>query len=348
MALSRRLGVVAILGSCWFTAVACGDDDDSKRPSGSEAGAGGEGGDADGNGAAGSKNTAGKGGTAAAGSGGKPSGGSAGAGGLASGDGGSAGSVEPGVGGAGGSDAEGGAGPLVTLGGQGGAGASSAGGEGGAPLVVTELKSCSDRCVNDNDCKIGADNSYRCNVETNRCENPFDACEADDDCVSHGWFFDCDENVPCFSEDDVCISWQGRGWCASKPDQVLGCITGGEPEMLPVLGSNDEAEVCVDRAWICGDKKTCEVGCSGGFGCGGGKGDICNEATHRCECGAGTECTSGVCGDDDQCAECVTDAHCTPTASISGNDVCVDGKCGCSGPDKCYDYGFAAATTVCE
>jgi hypothetical protein len=359
MALSRRLSVVAILGSCWFTAVACGDDD-TTIPSGSDAGAGGEGGDGD-NGSAGSKNTAGKAGMSTAGSAGTLNLGgnagtagtqSAGTAGVGSGDGGTAGSGD--AGGAGGEDGTspplGGAGGDV---GQAGAGATSAGGEGCAAVVVTELKACSDECLTDDDCSIvipdnPPDTTYKCNVETKKCENPAEVCNIDADCVAFSWFFECDDTFPCFGDDEACISWQGRGWCASKPDPEDGCLTGGAPEVLPLLGGTGTAEVCVDRAWICGAKGKCETGCAEGLGCGDGKGSTCNETTHRCECASGTECASGVCGQDGSCAECSTDEHCAPKAAQTGHDVCVDGVCGCSGPNECPNVPFKNATTVCE
>jgi hypothetical protein len=345
MALSRRLGVVAILGSCWFTAVACGDDD-SSSPSGSEAGAGGEGGDADGNGSAGSKNTAGKAGMSTAGTAGTPNGGNAGTAGTSPGDGGTAGSFDPGVGGEGGVGGESNTSPpMGGAGGDGGSGATSQGGEGGVP-AVTELKICAYSCQTDDDCKVGQDGSNKCDPTTKTCGYPPECAETID-CVpaKSFWLFNCESDADCIPDSEACVTFNGVGYCAEVPTDGQ-CFFGGVPEQQPHQGAQGTVEACIERTYVC-NTGACVQGCLA-FGCDEGVGDTCNETTGLCECAQASECAKGVCGADHHCAECATSADCAPTAAQTGRDVCVDGKCGCSGANKCPASPFKAATAVCQ
>jgi hypothetical protein len=125
------------------------------------------------------------------------------------------------------------------------------------------------------------------------------------------------------------------------------CDFGFEPKDLPRHGTAGVSNVCVgfDR---CQDG-ACTFNCAdplfGGF-CEAGNGDTCNGETGRCECTAGSECRSNVCGVDHLCVQCAVDDDCTGDGP-TGWDICVNGKCGCSSTDICPDV-TDAATPVCE
>ncbi len=336
MALSRRLGVVAILSSCFFVAVACGDDD--SKDTGADAGAGGEGeGGDDGSGSGGTKNTAGKGGTA--GTAGKATGGSAGTGGTPPTDAGAGGEAPQGGVGGEGAATSGGAG----AGGEGATtnGGAGAGGEGGAP-VAEELKTCSWVCQSDDDCKAGADTSNKCDPVAKVCARPA-VCEDNLDCVTSAFMGACESDEGCF-DGTACVAWDGDGQCAWLPFDGA-CDPGSELEALPRMGAAGTIDVCVDRSSACMDGQ-CVPGCAA-VGCAPGNGDTCNEETGLCECEQGTECNSGICNTDKTCAQCSTDEQCAASAAQTGLDICVNGSCGCSAASVCPNP-FASATKACN
>jgi hypothetical protein len=338
MAFSRRLGVIGIVGACWFVAVGCDDDGDQKDTSSD----GGEGGEAPiaGKASAGSLNNAGKGGSGTAGNGGD-AGGETGGAGATGGDGGNAGTA--GQGGAGAEAGNGGAaGTPVGGGGAGGDETGGVGGEGGAPAAVA--KSCANECEIDDDCVRGVDETLKCNQASKRCEDPV-ACSTGADCVPNVNYWDL--SPPCATSDDcipdlqACINWQGQGYCAYL--ELTGCLLPGEAgTSLPEFANaNNQVTVCVVPA-VCTDTKECKPGCEASE-CGAGAGNMCDTATHLCKCTLGTECASTVCGADGMCQECVTAEDCDG----AGRDACVDGKCGCSAAAVCPDT-TAGGTPVCE
>jgi hypothetical protein len=339
MAFSRRLGVIGIVGACWFVAVGCDDDGDQKDTSSD----GGEGGEAPiaGKASAGSLNNAGKGGSGTAGNGGDSGGQTAGTG-ATGGDGGNAGTA--GQGGAGAEAGNGGAAgtPVGGGGGAGGDETGGVGGEGGAPAAVA--KSCANECEIDDDCVRGVDETLKCNQANKRCEDPV-ACSTGADCVPNVNYWDL--SPPCATSDDcipdaqACINWQGQGYCAYL--ELTGCLLPGEAgTSLPEFANaNNQVTVCVVPA-VCTDTKECKPGCEASE-CGAGAGNTCDTATHLCKCTLGTECASTVCGADGMCQECVTADDCDG----AGRDACVDGKCGCSAAAVCPDT-TAAGTPVCE
>jgi hypothetical protein len=345
MAFSRRLGVIGILGACWFVAVGCGDDDSKKADSTD----GGEGGEAPSGGKAtsgGSANNAGKGGSATAGKGGSGgattagTGGKGGSGGTAggaagtdAGNGGAAGTPEPPVGGAGGAVA-------------GGAGGAEAG-AGGVPAAIA--KSCANECEIDDDCKIEGAIGQSCSPGSHRCyDSTVATCTTNDDCKPGAsfWFVTCQSDADCADDNsESCIEFGGVGYCAllSVSD---ACDVGLGPKDLPRLGAQGTSNVCV--AYDTCQSGTCQFSCADpdfGVSCGAGTGDTCNPDSGLCECAAAGECDSGACGADSHCADCKIDDDCP--GGISGQDVCVNGKCGCSAANVCPDL-TQAATPVCE
>jgi hypothetical protein len=336
MAYFRRLGVIGILGACFFVAAGCGDDDD-KITSG-DAGEGGEstagsGGKSQG----GSNSNAGKGGTGGAGkagSGGAPTAGSAGTAGTAN-DGGAAGEV--GTGGSGGEP------PVGGSAGEGGTSTSGGvTGEAGAGGTAPVFGLCATSCQIDPDCAVGEDTTQKCNTTTHRCVDPSLACETNDDCVPGLAFWQpCGIDAGC-GEGLFCIDWHGKGYCAGPPDAEFGCF--GDTEMsLPLVGAQGEETVCVPANARCGAQGQCFIGC-GFFGfCPDG---LCDAESGLCKCSTDDECSLNSCLADSTCAECAKDEDCA--SNELGNKVCVDGKCGCSGTQTCPESPYANAPVVCE
>lgn len=353
MAFSRRLGVIGILSVSWFVAVACSDDE--KNGANAGAGEAGEAGEASGgkSTSGGSANNAGKAGNATAGKGGMSTTGGTPTG----GSGGNAGSAVTGGAGAGavGGEDAGGAGGGPGLGGVGaggasaGAGGTDEGGAGGVPAAT--VKSCGNQCEIDADCNIPDVIGQKCDQVSHRCYDSTEAtCQTNDDCIPGGsfWSVPCATDAECADDDsESCVAVAGVGWCAVLA--VAGECAMGEAKDLPRQGAQGESKVCVayDRC----QAGVCRYNCADplfGSPCeGAGDGDSCNAVTGMCECTLGTECNSGVCGGDKQCAECTTNEECSEAGPLSGWDVCVNGKCGCSSTSVCPDQ-TAAATPVCE
>jgi hypothetical protein len=330
MAFSGRLGVIGILGVSWLLAVGCGDDGGKKVVKPGAAGAAGEA-PSGGKSSGGSTNNGGKGGTGTAGKGG-----SGGKGGMTMmGSGGDAGA--PAVLGGAGGEAQGGMGV--------GGAAAGAGGEGGLPEPA--LLSCANQCEIDDDCVIGTGEFQNiCDPGTKRCVDPFaQTCSTADDClVSQNFFTPCTTTADCDDASLACATWQGAGYC--MPLRVETCEDPAQPLALPEFGNaTNQVDVCAAPA-ACKDK-ACQPGCEVFGGCvDSGDGDTCSATTHLCECTLGTECaTTAVCGADGHCAQCVTAQDCP--GGLTGQDTCVNGKCGCSGAAVCPDL-TAAATPVCE
>jgi hypothetical protein len=353
MAFSRRLGVIGILGASWLVAVGCGSDDGKKVNGGGEAGEAGEstGGKAS---SGGSSNNAGKSGGGAAGKGG--TGGTAGKGGTG-------GTASAGTAGSGGSGGDSTAGGMTSEGGTGGAPESSAGAGGvaesagaagaagsGGVTPPPVAKQCHYQCEVDDDCKVGVDDTQKCNTTTHRCENPMNACQTNDDCIPFGnfLFFTCTSVADCF-DGEACVSLHGQGWCATMSDVDAGC-GGPDPLVLDNVGSAGTSAVCLSNTARC-NAGSCIFGCADPEfgGCDSGTGATCNDVTGLCECAESTECTAnGVssCGTDSHCG-CAGPTDCS-AADVPGQSTCVAGTCGCADATECPDPGFANAPPVCE
>ncbi len=335
MAFSRQLGVIGILGACFFVAVGCGDDEDKKGSSGDAGEAGDDGGGKAGTGGkatGGSNSTSGKGGTAT--------------GGTAANDAGAAGTDAGGT--SGGSDGGGMAGEGGSVVMSGGAGGDAGGGgEGGAPRE--ELRSCTYECAVTSDCAVALSQTPKvCDQTSHRCVDSLEICETNDNCVPWMslWYTPCLSQADC-DEFSACVAWEGKGYCASLDEGFCTSPPWGEPTTLPEFGKADPqpVAVCFGSGARCNEGK-CIVSCAHPIlGSCTDKGDSCNEQTGLCECETGTKCKSEACGEDSHCVECVTDMHCA--GNTNGNTTCVDGKCGCGSADTCPTEA-ESATPVCE
>jgi len=319
MALSRHLGLIAIVGACFTLAAGCGEDDGKKVAKGEEeAGAGGEGPSAGKTNDGGSKSN-GAGSPAALG----------GAGGEV---------TFPGGAGGAGTTQEGGAGTTP----EGGAGGATPTSDGGAPTVAG-LKQCIYECEVDTDCApIEGDRDRTvCNLERHRCEDPYTTCEVDADCLPFAstWVY-------CASDENCdfgysCVDFKGQGFCAIQNLDGCGNLTSLSMARFGVEGN---VTVCVDDYGVCLNG-VCDVDCHdplvADLAC-IGKG-LCRDGV-ECECQADDECKSNKCGADGKCVECVTSDDCFG----QNINTCVDGKCGCDSVDACGPNHTKAATFVCE
>jgi hypothetical protein len=340
MAYSRRLGVIGILGVCFFVAVGCDDSDDKNvnEAEGGEAGETGSNGGSGGKSTAGSQNNAGKGGKGTGGSAGSPTAGTAGAV-NGGGEGGTAAESTGGMGG------EGNTAPLGGAGADGGGG-EPGGGAGGAPDA--SLKACTNECEIDDDCAVlDSPVILSCDQATHRCVDALEPCETNDNCVPWVslWYTPCTKQADC--TDSFCVTWEGKGYCANAPSDDFCFPPWTAPSQLLEFGSADPQmfDVCFGTGATCNAGK-CIASCADPFlgGC-DGNGDTCNEVSGLCECETGDSCASGVCGADSHCVECVTSDDCAENAA--GNTSCFDGKCGCGSADSCPD-DTQAGTPVCE
>lgn len=341
MAFSRRLGVIGILGASWLVAVGCGSDDNKKVNGGDTAGEGGEaaGGTPS---SGGSNSNAGKGGMVI----------------VAGGEGGSAVAGTAGTGGSGGTAGSGGTTADAGAAGMAGAAAAGAGGDGGAggggnvtPVVA---KQCRYGCGTDDDCKVGEDDSHKCNPTTKRCEDPMTSCAVHQDCLPFGnfLFFGCvSAEADCNVETEACVLLHGRGWCVPLADVETGCTQiGGDSLSVPNVGIAGESNVCLYTTARC-NAGSCIFGCADAEfgGCDTGTGNTCNSETGLCECAESTECTAdgvSACGADSHCG-CNNAGDCSE-ANVPGQSACVAGTCGCADATECPDPGYANATAVCE
>jgi hypothetical protein len=341
MAFSRQLGVIGILGACFCVAVGC-DDDGDKIANGGDAGEAGD----DGGGKAGtagkstggsSNNNAGDGGMGGT----ATTGGTSGAG--AAGE--TMGGAAP-VGGGAGEGGTVGDGGSVVGGGAGVAGDAGSAGDGGGGGTAPTARTCSYTCEDDDDCAfVDGPPTYSCDPEKKECVQ----CTTDAACLpgQSAWVTECADDTGC-PPTDACVAWQGKGYCAYKADPqnpVDSCFGFGAPKTVLRQGAQGEILVCAAADARCFDG-VCGPGCGTdmlfGGGCSQGNGNTCSSTTGLCECSAGTECDSGVCGADHHCG-CDNDDDCT----AAGLDKCLDGVCGCGSATSCT-AGFVSATPVCE
>jgi hypothetical protein len=210
-------------------------------------------------------------------------------------------------------------------------------------------EACTYPCTTNNDCAVLPDDASRqCDPFIHQCRTPQvdDGCATDADCIPQGNFL-----APCASEQDcnvdleACVTYRGGGFCALLADPQTGCDPAfGTTHTVDNFGAAGTSDVCIDAtADIC-VAGSCKFSCNF-FPCADG---TCNEANGLCECQSGAECANGTCGADHHCAECQTSDDCAASASGTGLDICVDGKCGCSSAASCVNPGFQGAPPVCQ
>ena len=327
MAFSRRVSLVGIVGAGMLFAVACADDGDAIN-AGPNANAG-EGGEATGGGGRASvagSSSGGAGGLVVGGHAGTTHAGSGGGGGEPPGGAGE-GNTPPTAG-----TSTGGAGGVPGTAGQSGGGADTAGsvgmaGSGGASS--SNAAQCFNECSVNDDCKLKVGNTpYVCNQTTHLCQNPALACDADADCLPtiSSWTTTCVEHSDCFDGFEECVKWQDQGYCASLSDPInfpdAPCLS-GVPMTLPKYDGTGDIEVCGSADPRCYNE-SCVAGCAddNSLGCGNGKGETCSQTSGHCECQDGSQCTSGVCGDDSLCAQCLSKDDCPASPYQNATVTC--------------------------
>jgi hypothetical protein len=330
----------------------CDGDDDTIGTSGGAAGKGGTSGNAGkagGSGRSGGGGRAGKGGTAGA-EGGAAATDTGGAGqGAQSGGGGTPSTGGTGTGGTGNVGAAG-----QSVGGNGaeaGASGSSGAGAGGAPS--NELLTCHTGCSTSDDCE-SQDLEGHCDDTLHLCVE----CTAHADCTpkANGWTSVCTADADCTDFFlTACIDAGGIGRCAAPPDPVYGCFF-GTSQPYPKFGSDpvELVDVCVVDSGRCSAEHVCIIGCTDApdfcTTISVGYGDTCNETTGQCNCASDDECTAGPsphCNPVTHlCDECASGDDCS--AATTGQDTCIEGRCGCSSISACPASSFPAGTPLCE
>jgi hypothetical protein len=339
MAFSRRVSLVGIVGAGMLFAVACADDGDaiSAGPN-TNAGEGGEATGGGGRASASGSSSGGAGGLVVGGHAGTTYAGSGGEAGEMTGGAGEGGmppTAGTSTGGEGGVPAAAGqsgsgagtAGSVGMAGGSAGtAGASGSGGSGGASS--SKAAQCFDECSTNDDCtlKVGS-TPYVCNQTTHLCQNPALACKADADCLPaiSSWTTTCVEHSDCFDGFEECVKSQDQGYCASLSDPAFPddpCLS-GVPMTLPKYDGTGDIEVCGSPDPRCYNE-SCVAGCAddNSLGCGNGTGQTCSQTSGHCECQDGSECTSGVCGDDSLCAQCLSKDDCPASPYQNATVTC--------------------------
>ncbi len=340
----RTLFFAALSVSCVALALSgCGDDDDGTPIStggkaGASGGAGKAGGSGEGgSGEAGATGTAAEGGAPASQAGGSGEGAQSGSGGTLT-TGGTAGT----------------AGQTPNPGGNGGQ-AGDAAGAGGTP--AGELLTCKIGCTTNDDCAPETEGRH-CDETLNRCVE----CITHDDCIPAAslWVTVCTGDADCVDDlfGTICVDIGGSGRCAAAPDPdpEVGCAFPGLVSVpYPRFGITPEelVDACATQSGRCSSENLCFTGCTDSedfctFGS-PGNGDTCNPTTGLCECASDDECTQGPphCNPvTHRCDECASVDDCA--GAEGGQDVCRDGRCGCSSLTVCSDSRFPEGTPLCE
>ena len=352
MATSRALRSWSLV-MCVSVFVACGDDDEPPPPAG-KSGTGGT---------AGRGGSSGRGGMTGSGGGMNGSGG----GGMGGGMNGSGG-----VSGTGGRDASAGtAGSAGTNGSSGSAGtagsdasagtAGMAGNDAGDGAAGADASSdaadagfrglCIESCTSDDQCRIGdaANSGYGC--RNNRCAFLSTYCAtADSECIAgaSNWTFPCANSAACPTTFPMsCVDIGGGvGRCAFNQGAIpCGAAPANFP--MPVLGGDGgTATVCGDNTMRCDTAtRSCRLGCQNTSDCPPMTG--CNTTTHMCGCINDGQCTGrpgvSACNEATGICECTQNSDCD---AVEG-DVCVNGRCGCSGISACT-HTFNGTTEACQ
>jgi hypothetical protein len=233
------------------------------------------------------------------------------------------------------------------------AGASGAG-SAGAAGSGSPLRTCGERCSADVDCRIlGADQGYRCNPSSERCERFAEPCRSSLECLPEAslWIFDCSSDADCFFfSDDVCVEVGGVGRCARLAPSANGCAEpNAEDVMLPRLGAAGSALVCANASLACFEG-ACVPGCRSNADCGASRnGSRCDLELGLCRCVGDEDCGGiGVshCNTATGRCECTDSLDCD---EVPNANTCTAGRCGCAAVSACNaERTFSGTSYVCE
>jgi hypothetical protein len=235
------------------------------------------------------------------------------------------------------------------------AGAPSGGAGAGGETSSAALMLCALGCQSESDCASDTADIRHCDSGTKRCVE----CMTHEECipVASAWSVSCTMDNDCFvALGEVCVAVSGRGYCAGTPDPTLGCLFPGEvPITLPKFGVSpvETVDVCGTESGRC-ENHHCFTGCTDTAdfcttGTTAGYGLTCDSASGLCTCQQDSECAYGPhhCNPSThRCDECAQSSDCAGAAS--GQDACVDGRCGCSSAAVCSNSHFPASTPHCE
>jgi hypothetical protein len=222
---------------------------------------------------------------------------------------------------------------------------SGQGGSGGNRTAGT----CAYQCDDPYDCTVPY-REFVCNMTRMRCEDPLIVCDDNADCIpaTSLWFTPCSNDTGCLAGRS-CVAVLDGGRCALNATGGTTCGAGTEPVAWQRFGAVGTVVVCQDSSGRC-DRGVCRDNCSIEGCTASDRGSVCNATSGLCGCNAHSDCTGlpgvSVCNTTSHLCECANDDDCD---SRNDADICVDGRCGCSGAEVCEDSNpHYMATPVCE
>jgi hypothetical protein len=230
--------------------------------------------------------------------------------------------------------------------GAGGAGMSGAAGAAGG--AQSAAKKCASECETDDQCDPDFYGLVKCHPTLFRCYEPATTCTTNDDCIPYtsDWITECEDDTDC-SATRRCVLARGIGLCAVAAVGGTSCSPAGTvPAEWPRFGATGSEWVCQDASGRC-DRGTCKDNCQVSNCEGSDRGKSCNTTTGLCECNSQADCAGldgvSVCNTTTHLCECAGNGDCGGTT-----DVCVNGTCGCSGPELCEDPYLVDVIARCE
>jgi len=247
----------------------------------------------------------------------------------------------------------------TTNGGAAGGGAPAA--AGGAVFAgsggVTARAACEEACVADRDCAVfGADQGFRCNPATRRCEKFARPCRSAEECMPDAslWLTSCGSDADCILfADDVCVTVGASGRCARLAPGTAGAsgceFPTADAVSMPRVGTSAPVLVCANASLACVEG-VCRAGCRTDAECTPDRnGSVCDTASRSCRCVKNEDCGGpGVsrCNPATGSCECESAADCT---DVPNTDACAAGRCGCSSRSACNaERVFSGTLYVCE
>lgn len=187
---------------------------------------------------------------------------------------------------------------------------------------------CLDTCEDVSDCPNEED--YECN-EVCEFVGEVEGCDNDGECVAQfsGWMDTCEAQDECTTPGQVCVDFDGQGYCAMEETDIVGCDTMSMDSIeLRNIEDDEDVTVCGNSDAQCGDDGQCFAPqCEEDTDCDD------NEACYDGYCGCAND---DACEDDEACYDgfcgCANDESCE---DVDNADTCYDGFCGCSSGEVC-------------
>ena len=233
-----------------------------------------------------------------------------------------------------------------TAGASGTSGTGGTGGTGGGDAAAPGT--CSERCTADADCKIATVQGNR-GCRNNTCVNLDTYCANKMDCtIANSWTIACSAGQACPAAFFACIDIGGGvGRCAAQEGSPGPLCAGATIFQMPKLDGTGNAAVCGTENQVCNPAThLCANDCTL-LGC--PPTTACNNTTKLCGCAADAACagrpSTPHCNVGTGECECTSSTTCD-LPGVDG-DVCVNGKCGCTGASACIQ-DYDGTTIACQ